>query len=109
MSKKHDELSASDFKNFHVPDINIDMSDPNNYSNRVLSEQETRRRLLRHARLVGCEKDMLLLFSKADKMMKSCSNEEERKDMGKLFATQVYKLLGGGGELVVDGQIVCKG
>jgi len=90
------------------PDGKIDATNPDNLSDRVLSELETRKRLLTHARLVGCERDMLLLFGKYDKMIRSCSNEKERADMAKLAAYEVYRLLGGGGELYVDGQLVAK-
>ena len=89
-------------------DLKIDATDPNNLSNKVLDERETRKRLLNHARLVGCEKDMLLLFAKWDKLFRTCTNEKERKDIGKLAAVDVYRLLGGGGELYVDGQLVVK-
>lgn len=85
----------------------IDASNAASLSNKVLQEQETRRRLLTHARLIGCERDMLLLFAKADSTMKNCTNEKERSDIGKLFCEQVYRLLGGGGQLFVDGQLVC--
>ena len=109
MSKKKSyEPIASDFKNMHVPEIKIDPNDPASYSNRVLPEQETRRRILTHARMVGCERDMMLLFIKYDKMMRNCRNEAERLDMAKLANVEVYKLLGGGGELYVDGQLVMK-
>ena len=107
MSKKHDELSASDFKNFHTGDIQKAI-DEIGMSNRVLPEQETRQRLLTHARMVGCEREMLLLFSKYDKLMRSCPSDVERKDMAKLASVEVYRLLDGGGELYVDGQLVCK-
>jgi len=86
----------------------IDAADSSNLSNKVMSERETRKKLLTHARSIGCEKDMLLLFAKADKLLRTCTNEKERKDIGKLFAVQVYQLLGAGGELFVDGQLVCK-
>lgn len=86
----------------------IDATDPNNLNNKVLTEKETRKRLLNHAKIVGCEKDMLLLFAQADKTIKNCTNDQERKDMGKWFVVQVYRLLGGGGELYVDNQLVCK-
>lgn len=107
MSKKHDDISASDFKNFHTGDIQ-EALDENHVSNKVLSEQETRRRLLKHARMVDCERDMLLIFAKYDKLMRNCANDAERKDMAKLASVEVYRLLGGGGELYVDGQLVCK-
>jgi len=89
--------------------IKIDVTDPNNLSNKVLSEQETRTRLLRHAKMNGCEKDLLLIFAKIDKLMRNCTNDKERADIAKLGAVEVYRLLGGGGELYVDGQLVCKG
>ena len=107
MSKKSYEPIASDFKNFHVPDLAGALGD-DHISNKVLPEQETRRRLLTHARLAGCERDMLLLFSKYDKLMRNCSNDAERRDMSSVACTEVYKLLGGGGELYVNGQLVMK-
>lgn len=86
----------------------IDASDLNNLSNKVLSERDTRRRLLTHARMIGCERDMLLIFAKYDKLMKNCTNEKERLDISQLGAVEVYKLLGGGGELFINGQLVAK-
>lgn len=86
----------------------IDAADPNNISNRVLEEKETRKRFLTHARMLGCEREMLMLFAKYDKLMRNCNNQKEREDMRKLGALEVYQLLGGGGELYVDGQLVMK-
>lgn len=86
----------------------IDASDYNNLSDKVLSEKETRRRLLTHARSLGFEKDMLLLFMKYDKLLKNCTNEKEISDISKLGAIETYRLLGGGGELYIDGQLVIK-
>ena len=87
----------------------IDASNPDNLSDKVLNERETRARLLTHARMVGCEKDMLLLFAKYDKLLRNCTNDKERRDISQLGAVEVYQLLGGGGELFVNGQLVCKG
>lgn len=86
----------------------IDADDPNNLSNKVLKEQETRKRLLNHARTLGFEKDMLILFAKYDKLLRNCTNDAERADIAKLGAVEAYKLLGGGGELYVNGQLVMK-
>lgn len=86
----------------------IDAGNAAHLSNKVLQEQETRRRLLTHARLIGCERDMLLLFAKYDKLMRNCTNDKERADIAKLGAVETYQLLGAGGELYVDGQLVCK-
>lgn len=86
----------------------IDASDPNNLNNKILSERETRSRLLTHARMLGCEKDMLIIFAKYDKLLRNCSNEQERIDIGKMGSVEIYKILGAGGELYIDGQLVCK-
>lgn len=84
----------------------IDATNPDNLSDKILTERETRKKLLTHARMVGCEKDMMLLFAKYDKLMRNCTNEKERLDMGKLGAYEMYRLLGGGGQLFVNGQLV---
>jgi hypothetical protein len=86
----------------------INLDDPENYSNKVLSEKETRKRLLSHASIVGCYKEMLMLFSKFDKLLNNCNNDKERSDIGKMGSLEMYRLLGGGGELYIDGQLVCK-
>lgn len=88
--------------------MKIDISDPKNLNNKILPEKETRKRMIEHARLVGCEKDMILLFDKFDKLLRNCTNEQERLDISKLGAYEVYRLLGGGGELYVNGNLVAK-
>lgn len=88
--------------------ITIDATNPANLNNKVLGEQESRRRILKHARMVGMEKDMLILFAKYDKLLRNCTNETERADIAKMGAYEVYRLLGGGGELYIDGQLVAK-
>jgi hypothetical protein len=40
--------------------------------------------------------------------MRTCPNEKERADMAKLGCVEMYRLLGGGGELYVNSQLVCK-
>jgi hypothetical protein len=85
----------------------IDATDPANLKSTALSERETRKRLLTHARLLGFEKDMLLLFAKADKQIRNCTNEKEKQDIGKMYSILIYKLLGGGGQLYIDGNLVC--
>src|SRR5579859_3967859 len=96
----------TDFRNFSIPDIKIDFDDPNSYSNKILPEQESRKRILTHARLVGCEKEMMLLFAKYNKLLKACTNEKERLDIGKLAAVEVFRLLGDTGSLTVNGELV---
>lgn len=86
----------------------IDLSDPNNLSNKVLSEKETRQKLLLKARAEGYEKDLLLIFAKYEKLMKNAKDDKERKDIAKLGAFEVWKLVGSGGELYVDNELVAK-
>ena len=87
--------------------IKLDGSQPK-VSNKVLGEKETRRRLLKLARKRGCYEDMKILFEKYDKLMRNCTNEQERKDISACACVETYNLLGRGGELYVNGQLVCK-
>ena len=91
-----------------IIDGKIDATDASNLSDKVLAERETRKKLLNHARSIGFEKDMLLLFAKYDKLMRTCNNQTEREHIAQLGCVEMYKLLGGGGELYVNNQLVCK-
>jgi hypothetical protein len=93
---------------FNVNSGKIDITDPANLSNKVLPEQETRKRLLSHARLVGCEKEMIIVLNKYDKLLRNCKNDGERRDISKLGCYEIYKLLGGNGRLYVNNQLVAK-
>jgi len=75
---------------------------------KVEPEAKTRQKLLFDARRQGCEKEMRILFNKYDKLLRNCTNQKEREDIGKLGATEIYLLLGGGGELYINGQLVMK-
>lgn len=106
----------------------IDANDPTNISDKVSSEVETRKKFLTVARWAGREKDMLVIFTKYDKLLKNCDNEDKRKDISKIGAIEAYKLLGecfsslkscgtltipgldyNIGELWVDGELIYKG
>lgn len=95
-------------KEYNHIEYEIDATDPRNLSDKVLTEQETRKRILTHAKLVGCEGDMLKLFAKYDKLLRNCTNQKEREDIGKMGAYETWRLLGGGGELYINGQLVAK-
>jgi len=86
----------------------IDGSNPDNLSNKVLSERETRKRMLKHARDIGCESDMVLLMDKYDRLLRNCTNKKERDDIAQVAIFAIYNLLGRGGELYVDGKLVYK-
>lgn len=86
----------------------IDGTDPNNLNNKVLSEKETRLKLYSHAAQLGCGQEMKDLFKKYDQLLRNCTNDQERKDIGKMGIFEMYSLLGRGGELYVDGKLVYK-
>jgi hypothetical protein len=107
--------------------IIIDSTNPDDVSQKVTSEKETRIKFLTVARWAGREKDMLLLFAKFDKLIRAATNEDKRKDVSKVGAIEVYKLLGDcfaslkssnalqipgldshRGELWVDGELIYK-
>lgn len=106
--------------------IKIDASDPDNLSSKPTGEAETRRKFLTVAQWAGRQKEMLAIFNRFDKMMRDAKSEEQKKDMSKIGAIEVYKLLGecfaslksSGvltipgtemGELWVDGELIYKG
>lgn len=78
---------------------------------KIMNEKQYRLKLLGEARLKGCEKEMLILFDKYDKLMRNCTNIQERENIGKLGILEIHNLLddghvGIGGELTINGQIV---
>lgn len=72
----------------------IDSTNEDELSKKVSSEVETRRKFLTVAKWAGREKDMLLLFAKFDKLLRTCDNEDKQKDISKVGAIEVYRLLG---------------
>jgi hypothetical protein len=110
-----------------MSDFLMDSTNPDDLSNKVTSEKETRSKFLTVARWAGRDRDMLLLFAKFDKLMRSTQDEDKKKDISKVGAIEVYKLLGEcfaslkasnslvipgldshSGELWVDGELVYK-
>jgi hypothetical protein len=79
----------SDFKK-----VIIDSTNPDDISKKISDEKETRQKFLTVAKWAGRERDMLVLLAKYDKLMRESNNEEKRKDISKIGAIEVYKLLG---------------
>lgn len=77
-----------------MSNIVFDSTNPDNLSNKVTEEKETRKKFMTVAKWAGREKDMFLLFIKFDKLMNNCNDEAKKKDISKFGAIQVYKLLG---------------
>lgn len=81
---------------------------------KIKDEQTYRKSLLAEAQILGCEKELLQIFDKYDRLLRSCRNDEERKHIGSLGVIEVHKLLdngnvGQGGSLTIDGEVVIKG
>ena len=110
-----------------MTDYLFDSTNPDDVSKKITSERETRKKFLTVASWAGRERDMLLLFAKYDKLMRNTDNEDKKKDISKIGAIEVYKLLGDcfaslksssalqipgleshKGELWVDGELVYK-
>jgi hypothetical protein len=73
---------------------------------KVLDEKDTRKKLMNYARQRGFEQDLIILLNKYDILMRNCTNEKERKDIGKLGSYEVFNLFNRGGDLYVDGHLV---
>jgi hypothetical protein len=84
----------------------IDATNPDNLSDKVLDERETRKRILNTAKSMGCEIEMRMIFDKFDRLCRLCKNDSERIDLAKLGAIEVYALLGRGGNFYINNQLV---
>jgi hypothetical protein len=71
----------------------------------VMSEKETRRRILAKARSLGIEVDVRRILEKTDNLLRHCTNEKERKEIAMFGALEVHMLLSGNSEsLEVNGK-----
>jgi hypothetical protein len=77
-------------------------------SDKVLDERTTRKKILNHAKMLGCEQEIKQAFVSIDNQLKKCTNEKERKDIAALGIFSIYSILGRGGELYIDGKLVYK-
>jgi hypothetical protein len=76
---------------------------------KVANEMQMRRGILATARVWGCEKDILKIFDRYDRLLKNCTNPVERYQIGVMGAAEVHKFLGCRGALVVDGVEILPG
>ena len=93
--------------------MKIDATNADNLSDKVESEQKTRKKFLKQAKQLGCEIELNNIFKQTDFLLSKCTNQKEADDIKKLGIIAVYKLLGGGGELYLkfpnkDFTLVCK-
>lgn len=74
---------------------------------KILTEQETRRRLLNMARNLGgptAEYDVKNILDKYDRALKNCKNNEEKVFIKHAGIAEIHKYFGFAGNLVVSGK-----
>jgi hypothetical protein len=75
------------------------------------TEQSYRRRLIILAREMGCEVDLLQIFDRYDRLLRTCTNKQEADAIRAMGVMEVSNLLdnqylGKGGTLTVGGKTV---
>jgi len=73
---------------------------------KVMTENQTRDKIMAHAIRLGCEYEVRTLFKKYDDLLRTCKNESERKHISVLGVTEIYKLIGFRGGLMVNDQVI---
>lgn len=75
-------------------------------SKKILSEDITRKKILKRCMQLGCYNEMLQIFNKYDRLMHNCTNDSERQDIAKLGIYEAYNLLERGGKLYVNNELI---
>lgn len=69
-----------------------------------LTEAETRVKFYSLARRMGCEMELRQIFDKYDRLLKNCTDANERKQMAVMANVEVHRLFSFRDALVVGGQ-----
>lgn len=75
----------------------------------VLNEQETRQKLLGLASDLGFGPDLLKILNRYDNLLRNCTNELERQQIGVMANVEIHKLFGFRNALVVNGVEIIPG
>jgi dihydrofolate reductase len=70
---------------------------------KVRSEAESRKNILKDARIAGLEEKILKCFARYDKMLEECKTEEEQKQIAIMGSAEIYRIFGLKSGLNVDG------
>jgi hypothetical protein len=73
---------------------------------KMASEAEMRRGIILTARDWGCEGEVRKIFEIYDKLLKNCTNEQERYEIGVLGNVELHKLMELRKALVIDKKVV---
>lgn len=71
-----------------------------------LSEAETRAKLYSLARWLGCDVELRQIFDRYDRLMKNCTDPNEKKQMSVMANVEVHRLFNFRDALVVSGQMI---
>lgn len=75
----------------------------------IKSEVATRAGMIKAARKLGCEQELLQLFDKYDRLLRGCTNKQERDAISLMGVQEVHFLISSHpGLLEVNGKIVGK-
>lgn len=70
------------------------------------TEQQMRRNMLYHAKLMGMESDAKKIFERYDNLLRGCIDPKQRYQIGIMGAAEMHKLLCCPGALIIDGQLI---
>lgn len=73
-------------------------------SEKPLSEQETRKKLFSLAKDLGCHIELKQIFNRYDTLLRTCPNQDERRQISVLANVEVHKLFNFRNSLVVAGK-----
>ena len=82
------------------------MKKVNDDSQKIMTEQETKKKLYGIAKMRGVDIEFLHVWDKWDKLINNCTNESEAKHMGVMAMADIYKLVGFKGGLTVNGEVI---
>lgn len=74
------------------------------FSEKPLSEKETRQKLFNLAKDLGCHIELKQIFNRYDNLLKTCPNVTERHQISVLANVEVHKLFNFRNSLVVGGK-----
>lgn len=70
------------------------------------TEAEMRKALLSISKALNCQQDVEQIFQKYDKMLKNCTNKDERYLIGLSGVKELHLFLQCKGALVVNGEVI---
>lgn len=73
------------------------------------SEKETRVKLFKVAKQLGCDNELRQIFNRYDQLLKNCTNLQERKSISVMANVEVHRLFNFKNPLILDGKEILPG